>query len=42
LVLVGIVPIVVAISYKLSMIVTAWENHPTKRSYENSLTLKIL
>ncbi|KAJ9120048.1 hypothetical protein QFC22_002945 [Naganishia vaughanmartiniae] len=40
LLFVGVVPNIVAILHKLGKILTLWENHPTKRSYENSLTIK--
>lgn len=42
LLFVGVVPNIVAIFHKLSEKLTVWENHPTKRSFENSLTLKTL
>ncbi|KAJ9107054.1 hypothetical protein QFC19_002923 [Naganishia cerealis] len=40
LLFVGVVPNIVAILHKLGKTLTQWENHPTKRSYENSLTIK--
>lgn len=42
LLFVGVVPNIVAILHKLGKQLTAWENHPTKSSFENSLTLKTL
>ena len=42
LLFVGVVPNIVAILHTLGKRMTLWENHPTKSSFENSLTLKTL
>ena len=35
-------PSIVKVYHTLSVRLTNWENHPTKRSYESSLTVKTL
>jgi anoctamin-10 len=42
LLFVGVVPNIVAILHGLGKKLTVWENHPTKSSFEKSLTLKTL
>jgi hypothetical protein len=42
LIFVGVVPSIVKVYHALTLKLTNWENHPTKRSFESSLTVKTL
>lgn len=40
LLFIGVIPTILTLYHTLSLKLCDWENHPTKRSYENSLTIK--
>ncbi len=42
MVFVGVVPTIVGYYHDLTLKMTEWENHPTKASYQSSLTVKTL